>query len=76
MKRFFVLSFVAAVMLSLAGCVPHTTGETEVGVRTRKLALFGQKGVEDRATLRVPPIFFCRLSTTGMSSTPSCRTWR
>lgn len=48
MKRFLILSFVVAVMLSLAGCVPHTTGETEVGVRTRKLALFGQKGVEDR----------------------------
>ena len=27
-------------MLVLAGCVPHTTGETEVGVRTRKLTIF------------------------------------
>jgi len=29
-------------------CVPHTTGLTEVGVRTRKIALWGSKGVEDR----------------------------
>ena len=35
-------------MLAAAGCVPHTTGETEVGVRTRKVAFFGPKGVEER----------------------------
>jgi regulator of protease activity HflC (stomatin/prohibitin superfamily) len=35
-------------MLTAVGCVPHTTGETEVGVRTRKIAFFGPKGVEDR----------------------------
>jgi regulator of protease activity HflC (stomatin/prohibitin superfamily) len=58
MKRFFVLSFVAAVMLSLAGCVPHTTGETEVGVRTRKLAFLGQKGVEDRSYAPGATYFF------------------
>jgi regulator of protease activity HflC (stomatin/prohibitin superfamily) len=57
MKRFFVLSL-AAVMLSLAGCVPHTTGETEVGVRTRKLAFFGQKGVEDRSYAPGATYFF------------------
>jgi regulator of protease activity HflC (stomatin/prohibitin superfamily) len=45
-------------MLSLAGCVPHTTGETEVGVRTRKLALFGQKGVEDRVYAPGATYFF------------------
>jgi regulator of protease activity HflC (stomatin/prohibitin superfamily) len=58
MKRFLILSFVVAVMLSLAGCVPHTTGETEVGVRTRKLAFFGQKGVEDRAYAPGATYFF------------------
>ncbi|MGO8880417.1 MAG: SPFH domain-containing protein [Desulfomonilaceae bacterium] len=58
MKRFLILSFVVAVMLSLAGCVPHTTGETEVGVRTRKLALFGQKGVEDRVYAPGATYFF------------------
>ena len=58
MKRFFVLSFVVTVMFSLAGCVPHTTGETEVGVRTRKLAFFGQKGVEDRVYAPGATYFF------------------
>jgi regulator of protease activity HflC (stomatin/prohibitin superfamily) len=48
MKRFFILSILVAVMLAGVGCIPHTTGETEVGVRTRKLAFFGPKGVEDR----------------------------
>ncbi|MBI5042968.1 MAG: prohibitin family protein [Nitrospirae bacterium] len=33
---------------ALTGCVTHTTGETEVGVRTVKFALFGKKGVEDK----------------------------
>ena len=58
MKRFFVLSFVVAVMLSLASCVPHTTGPTEVGVRICKLALFGQKGVEDRVYAPGATYFF------------------
>jgi hypothetical protein len=58
MKRFFVLSFVVAVMLSLASCVPHTTGPTEVGVRVCKLALFGQKGVEDRVYAPGATYFF------------------
>jgi regulator of protease activity HflC (stomatin/prohibitin superfamily) len=30
------------------GCVPHTTGDTEVGVRTVKLGIFAPQGVEDR----------------------------
>ena len=38
----------ALAIFGMAGCVPHTTGETEVGVRTRKLAFFGAKGVENR----------------------------
>jgi len=40
-----------AVLLALvmaAGCIPRSTGPTEVGVRTRKLGLFGTKGVEDK----------------------------
>ena len=50
-----------ALMLTVAmvaGCVPHTTGETEVGVRTRKLAFFGSKGVEDRAYAPGATYFF------------------
>jgi regulator of protease activity HflC (stomatin/prohibitin superfamily) len=57
-KRFFVLPFVVAVMLSLVSCVPHTTGPTEVGVRVCKLGLFGQKGVEDRAYAPGATYFF------------------
>jgi len=46
-----VMSFLAAVFLLpvFFGCMPHTTGETEIGVRTRKIAIFGDKGVEDKA---------------------------
>lgn len=43
---------------ALAGCVPHSTGETEVGVRTRKLALFHPKGVEDRVYAPGSTYFF------------------
>jgi regulator of protease activity HflC (stomatin/prohibitin superfamily) len=34
--------------ITIAGCTPHSTGPTEVGVRTRKFGLFGKKGVEDK----------------------------
>ena len=37
-------------MLSLlTGCIFYATGETEVGVRTKKFVIFGEKGVEDKA---------------------------
>jgi regulator of protease activity HflC (stomatin/prohibitin superfamily) len=49
MKRFITHVLLMAAMLFASGCVPHSTGETEVGVRTRKLAFFSPKGVEDRA---------------------------
>jgi regulator of protease activity HflC (stomatin/prohibitin superfamily) len=40
------------------GCVPHTTGETEVGVRTIKFAIFGKKGVEQKAYAAASTYFF------------------
>ena len=46
MKYLSVTVLFVWVMLAGNGCVPHTTGETEVGVRTRKIALWGEKGVE------------------------------
>jgi regulator of protease activity HflC (stomatin/prohibitin superfamily) len=51
---------IAAVMAAaqLSGCVPHTTGATEVGVRTVKLGLFSPKGVEDRAYAPGSTYFF------------------
>jgi regulator of protease activity HflC (stomatin/prohibitin superfamily) len=45
-------------MFGMAGCVPHTTGETEVGVRTRKLAFIGEKGVENRVYAPGATYFF------------------
>ena len=38
-----------AMLLPFAGCMPYTTGPNEVGVRTKKFTLFGEKGIEDRA---------------------------
>ena len=58
MKLSFVSACVVALMLSLASCVPHTTGETEVGVRTHKLTFFGQKGVEERVYAPGSTYFF------------------
>ena len=48
MKPFFVSVVLVMAMFAGSGCVPHNTGETEVGVRTRKLAFLGKKGVEER----------------------------
>ncbi len=48
MKIFSYLIVLGMALATLSGCVPHTTGGTEVGVRTRKFSFTGQKGVEDR----------------------------
>lgn len=48
MRRLLVLIALMMAALMVSACVPHTTGLTEVGVRTRKLAFFGPKGVEDK----------------------------
>ena len=58
MKRFLIMVGLMVALLITAGCVPHTTGETEVGVRTRKLVFFGCKGVEDRAYAPGSTYFF------------------
>jgi len=39
---------IAVIALGVFLLYPHTTGPTEVGVRTIKWSLFGKKGVEDR----------------------------
>jgi len=46
--KVMVLSMVLAAVVAVTGCAPHSTGTTQVGVRTRKLGLFGKKGVEDK----------------------------
>ncbi len=42
-----LILFIVAVF-ALAGCVPHSTDSTEVGVRTIKFSFFGKKGVEEK----------------------------
>ena len=46
MKRLLILIASIVTLSVMAGCMPHTTGETQVGVRTIKLGLFGPKGVQ------------------------------
>jgi len=47
-KRILIILLAIGWMFSATGCIFYTTGETEVGVRTRKISLTG-KGVEDKA---------------------------
>ena len=50
MKRIILLGLALFWLTGLSGCVFfYSTGETEVGVRTKKFTLFGEKGVEDKA---------------------------
>jgi regulator of protease activity HflC (stomatin/prohibitin superfamily) len=58
MKRLLLLVMLSAAWMALSGCVPRTTGETEVGVRTIKLGLFTKKGVEDRVYAPGSTYFF------------------
>jgi len=48
MKLRSSIILLAGTLLFIQACVFYTTGETEVGVRTRKLGLWGKKGVEDK----------------------------
>ncbi len=48
MKRMILLVLALCWLSGLSGCFIYSTGEPEVGVRTKKLALWGEKGVEDK----------------------------
>ena len=48
MRRFILTLLLAATLPSLSGCILYSTDSTEVGVRTKKFTIFGQKGVEDK----------------------------
>ncbi len=48
MIKFLIAPALIMATLTVGGCIPHTTGLTEVGVRTRKIGFFGDKGVEER----------------------------
>ncbi len=62
MRRFFIPLVPILLMLTATGCgVPRTTGETEVGVRTRKIAFLGPKGVEDKVYAQGSTYFFLPL---------------
>ena len=58
MKRFILFVILMTASLLTTGCMPHTTGETEVGVRTRKIGLFAPKGVEDHVYAQGSTYFF------------------
>jgi regulator of protease activity HflC (stomatin/prohibitin superfamily) len=58
MNRLLLSLILMAATLAATGCVPHTTGETEVGVRTRKMAFFGPMGVEERVYPQGATYFF------------------
>lgn len=47
MKK-IILILILLPTFFLSGCVLNSTGKTEVGVRTVKFTLFGEKGVEDK----------------------------
>jgi len=55
-----IVSLVAAILALavMGGCMPHTTGETQVGVRTRKLGLISPKGVEEQVYAPGATYFF------------------
>lgn len=58
MKQLSCLILFMMLLIALTGCVPHSTGETEVGVRTVKFAFFGKKGVEERVYAPGSTYFF------------------
>jgi regulator of protease activity HflC (stomatin/prohibitin superfamily) len=58
MRHIFILLTAAFSILTTAGCVLHSTGETEVGVRTRKTGFLAPKGVEDRVYAQGATYFF------------------
>ena len=58
MRRILILITLMAALVALSGCMPHTTGETQVGVRTRKVGLFNPKGVEQQVYAPGATYFF------------------
>ncbi len=57
MKRLIPLLILFVVVMA-SSCTMQTTGDTEVGVRTRKISLFAESGVEDRAYAAGSTYFF------------------
>lgn len=58
MKRMILLALAIIYLGSLTGCFMYSTDSTEVGVRTKKFTLWGEKGVEDKAYAPGSTYFF------------------
>jgi regulator of protease activity HflC (stomatin/prohibitin superfamily) len=61
MNREWLLCPLLITLLILTGCMPHTAGETEVGVRTVKLGIFTPRGVEEKVYAPGSTYFFLPL---------------
>jgi regulator of protease activity HflC (stomatin/prohibitin superfamily) len=48
MKRLFLIGLALIWLQAMTGCILYSTDSTEVGVRTRKFTLWGEKGVENK----------------------------
>jgi regulator of protease activity HflC (stomatin/prohibitin superfamily) len=58
MKRSVLIIAALVCLQAFSGCVLYSTDSTEVGVRTRKFALIGKKGVEDKVYAPGSTYFF------------------
>jgi len=58
MKHRLILAILATALVFIQACVFHTTGETEVGVRTKKIGLIGKQGVEEKVYAPGSTYFF------------------
>jgi regulator of protease activity HflC (stomatin/prohibitin superfamily) len=58
MKRIFLAILALIFLQSFSGCILYSTDSTEVGVRTHKFTLFGNKGVENRVYPQGSTYFF------------------
>jgi len=61
MKLRWMPVMLASAVLLLQSCVFYSTDKNEVGVRTRKLAIFGKQGVEDKVYAPGSTFFFLPL---------------
>jgi len=61
MKLRWMPFLLASAVLLLQSCVFYSTDKNEVGVRTRKLAIFGEQGVEDKVYAPGSTYFFLPL---------------
>ena len=44
MRHLFIMIMMAGMLFLFSGCIFHTTGDTEVGVRTVKFGIIAKNG--------------------------------